>query len=244
MTVDYLLPRPSEQSQVQNAVFYPATSPRSVSRPSSSEVTRHSSIHKRRRVSSNIDPVTAHCQPNSRDPSFLQSASSRDSSQSSLMSQTSLAEVQPESVLVSCDPSTSTLSFHHENFTQPENKGDPGNRTETGTDQGRSDGHSTDLESKSIPPPKPLHQQNSSDDSAVEDQPMSQVDYLSHNWKEEDIWSSWRYVKSKRHEYTESVRLENASWRSWIQRKNGLTTIPPESLDWYVFQRHGVGKYP
>ena len=36
------------------------------------------------------------------------------------------------------------------------------------------------------------------DDTAVRTQPSRHVDYLSHNWKEEDIWSSWKFMVSKR----------------------------------------------
>lgn len=52
------------------------------------------------------------------------------------------------------------------------------------------------------------------DDSAVQPLPSRHVNYLSHNWKEEDIWSSWRFIVSKRKGYDNSVRLENASWRT------------------------------
>jgi hypothetical protein len=70
------------------------------------------------------------------------------------------------------------------------------------------------------------------DDIAVRIQPLNHVDYLSHNWKEEDIWSSWKHIVSKRIAYSNSARLENASWRTWMKSKNKLKTISPESLDW------------
>ena len=70
------------------------------------------------------------------------------------------------------------------------------------------------------------------DDTAVQAQPSTNVDYLSHNWKEEDIWSSWRHVILKRKEYSDSMRLENASWRTWAKSKNKLKTVSPESLNW------------
>ncbi|KAJ5517525.1 hypothetical protein N7527_009085 [Penicillium freii] len=34
----------------------------------------------------------------------------------------------------------------------------------------------------------------SADDTLIEDEPSRHVDYLSHDWKEEDIWSSWREI--------------------------------------------------
>lgn len=70
------------------------------------------------------------------------------------------------------------------------------------------------------------------DDSSIEDEPDRHVDYLSHDWREEDIWASWRYVVSRRDQYSNGVRLENASWRSWAKAKNYLRTISPEKLNW------------
>lgn len=72
----------------------------------------------------------------------------------------------------------------------------------------------------------------SADDSSIEDEPSRHVDYLSHDWKEEDIWSSWRYVTSRKNNYSNGLRLENASWRTWAKAKHNLKTISPESLNW------------
>ena len=74
--------------------------------------------------------------------------------------------------------------------------------------------------------------EHAEDDSAVRSQPSRHVDYLSHNWKEEDIWSSWKLIVSKRKAYNNSARLENASWRTWAKSKNRLKTISPETLNW------------
>lgn len=70
------------------------------------------------------------------------------------------------------------------------------------------------------------------DDTAVERHPTQHVDYLSHDWREEDIWSSWRYIVSKRGEYINGPRLENASWRTWMKAKYKLKTVTPETLNW------------
>ncbi|KAJ2900165.1 uncharacterized protein MKZ38_002579 [Zalerion maritima] len=70
------------------------------------------------------------------------------------------------------------------------------------------------------------------DDIAVQATPSHHVDYLSHNWREEDIWASWKYVTSNRGEYHNSERLENASWRTWMKSKNKLSTVSPEALNW------------
>ncbi|CAG8241968.1 unnamed protein product [Penicillium nalgiovense] len=89
----------------------------------------------------------------------------------------------------------------------------------------------SDASTESHPPPWAL-QAPSADDTLIEDEPSRHVDYLSHDWKEEDIWSSWRYVTSRRNDYSNGVRLENASWRTWAKAKHNLKTISPESLNW------------
>lgn len=83
-------------------------------------------------------------------------------------------------------------------------------------------------------PDTPDVTEHAEDDTAVSSRPSRQVDYLSHDWKEEDIWSSWRYIISKRGEFANSARLENASWRTWMKARNNLKTISPEELNWYV----------
>lgn len=83
-------------------------------------------------------------------------------------------------------------------------------------------------------PHSPDRVEHAEDDSAVRSQPSRHVDYLSHNWKEEDIWSSWKLIVSKRKAYNNSARLENASWRTWAKSKNRLKTISPETLNWLV----------
>ncbi|KAF3938529.1 hypothetical protein ABW19_dt0207546 [Dactylella cylindrospora] len=70
------------------------------------------------------------------------------------------------------------------------------------------------------------------DDIVVRAEPSRHVDYLSHNWKEEDIWASWRYMIGKRKVYDNAARLENASWRTWMKAKNKLKTVSPEKLNW------------
>ena len=81
-------------------------------------------------------------------------------------------------------------------------------------------------------PESPIPDGYAEDDIAVRTQPSKHVDYLSHNWKEEDISSSWKHIVSKRISYSNSARLENVSWRTWIKSKNNLKTVSAESLDW------------
>ncbi|KAL7923199.1 heterokaryon incompatibility domain-containing protein [Trichoderma austrokoningii] len=70
------------------------------------------------------------------------------------------------------------------------------------------------------------------DDTAASTRPRHNVDYLSQDWKKEDIWSSWRYITSNRDQFGNSARLENASWRNWIKVRNNLRTISPAKLNW------------
>ena len=73
------------------------------------------------------------------------------------------------------------------------------------------------------------------DDSEVTTRiPSVQVDYLSHEWQEEDVWASWRATTKHKASMANGVRLENASWRTWNKQRNNLKTISPETLNWYV----------
>ncbi|KAH8675974.1 hypothetical protein BX600DRAFT_432510 [Xylariales sp. PMI_506] len=81
-------------------------------------------------------------------------------------------------------------------------------------------------------PESPEVPDHAEDDTAISRRPTQHVDYLSHDWREEDIWSSWRYIVSKRGEYANSSRLENASWRTWMKAKYDLKTVSPETLNW------------
>lgn len=91
-----------------------------------------------------------------------------------------------------------------------------------------SDTSTTELSSQTSDKP------SSVDDTAVGAQPTRHVDYLSHAWREEDIWSSWKHIVSNREEINNAARLENASWRTWIKAKNKLQTVSPETLNWFV----------
>lgn len=70
------------------------------------------------------------------------------------------------------------------------------------------------------------------DDTFVSHEPSRHVDYLSHDWKEEDIWASWRYMVGKRKVHGNSIRLENASWRTWGKKKFKLRTMSAGKLNW------------
>ncbi|MCJ1311370.1 hypothetical protein MMC25_005041 [Agyrium rufum] len=104
----------------------------------------------------------------------------------------------------------------------------------------------------SAPPPKPLKPKAKSapvtnalpsptfldlppkarDDTEARPEPKRHVDYLSHTWKEEDLWCSYRHVVGKRHVYGHNSRLENAAWRTWGKTRHGLKTVSPVALNW------------
>ncbi|KAF9766258.1 hypothetical protein IL306_001359 [Fusarium sp. DS 682] len=68
--------------------------------------------------------------------------------------------------------------------------------------------------------------------TAIDAQPWRNIDYLSHNWKEEEILLSWKYITTRRGEDPNSARLENACWRTWTKYKNNLKTVSPKTLNW------------
>jgi hypothetical protein len=80
--------------------------------------------------------------------------------------------------------------------------------------------------------PSPGPKEHSLDDTAAKFKPVRHVDYLSHDWSEEDLTASWKHIVSRRGMYTDSARLENASWRIWIKKKSNLKTVNPETVAW------------
>ncbi|OCH84624.1 hypothetical protein OBBRIDRAFT_798913 [Obba rivulosa] len=70
------------------------------------------------------------------------------------------------------------------------------------------------------------------DDSSFSTLPEGQVDYLSHEWREEDVWRSWRSMTRQKNAIANGMRLENASWRTWWKQRNKLKTVSPETLNW------------
>lgn len=73
------------------------------------------------------------------------------------------------------------------------------------------------------------------DDSSLDTQASGQVDYLSHNWQEEDVAKSWRNMTRRKGFIQNGIRLENASWRTWWKQRNNLPTVSPDTLNWSVF---------
>lgn len=104
----------------------------------------------------------------------------------------------------------------------------------TGDSPTSSPNEHDDSAATSRPGSPEIIQERAEDDIALKPQPSRHVDYLSHNWREEDIWSSWKHIVARRGDYSNSARLENASWRTWMKSKNKLSTVSPETLNWYV----------
>ncbi|RKK92467.1 hypothetical protein BFJ68_g15878 [Fusarium oxysporum] len=133
-------------------------------------------------------------------------------------------------------------SFAQERFyVHPEIDPDDGLETPSSSRSGDSytasptDHASLEASNGTSRPGTPDHCEHTKDDMAISNRPSRHVDYLSHNWREEDIWSSWRYIVMRRGDLPNSVRLENAAWRTWIKAKDNLKTISPVTLDWFVF---------
>ncbi|CZR55766.1 uncharacterized protein PAC_05654 [Phialocephala subalpina] len=83
----------------------------------------------------------------------------------------------------------------------------------------------------SSPPPMPCVKWVE-DDLGLRSYPTKHVDYLSHDWREVDIWASWRHLVSKKTSYNNEKRLVNACWRVWGKMRSDLKTVTPESLNW------------
>lgn len=99
---------------------------------------------------------------------------------------------------------------------------------------GRTSSNENETSTTASRPDSPDLIDRATDDIAIRVQPSRHVDYLSHNWREEDIWSSWKLIVSRRGDYANAARLENASWRTWMKSKNKLSTVSPETLNWSV----------
>lgn len=77
--------------------------------------------------------------------------------------------------------------------------------------------------------------QESVDDTYLQHPPTEHVDYLTHQWEEEDVCASWRKIVADRQGPNDlQARLENASWRSWTQMRLHLDLLPAETIHWYV----------
>jgi hypothetical protein len=77
-----------------------------------------------------------------------------------------------------------------------------------------------------------LERDTTQDDAAVTKRPSRNVDYFSHNWQEDDLVASWRYIICNRPTLNTFSRLENIAWRSWTKIRSRLRTHVLESEEW------------
>lgn len=66
----------------------------------------------------------------------------------------------------------------------------------------------------------------------VQYHPKINVDYLSHDWKQENVFASWKAMTKQKKKINNGIRLENASWRVWAKQIYHLKTINPNELNW------------
>ncbi|KAF4944452.1 hypothetical protein FGADI_12674 [Fusarium gaditjirri] len=123
--------------------------------------------------------------------------------------------------------------FHGEIDTDNNRETSSGFRSGSSYSISTEDHATSKLSNGILRPGAPEDSKRTKDDMAVSGRPSHQVDYLSHAWREEDIWSSWRYVVMRRGDLSDSERLENAVWRTWVKAKYDLTTISPQKLNWF-----------
>ncbi|KAL1302523.1 hypothetical protein AAFC00_002909 [Neodothiora populina] len=136
-------------------------------------------------------------------------------------------------------PAYDEVHFYHEDEPLPPSPRPEDDDVDTSTE---TETHSQSDGSQASPEPasttdstrsdSPLPTPTVADDTAIKHEPSRHVDYLSHDWREEDIWSSWRHIVSQRKVYGQRSRLENASWRTWAKSKYQLATVSPETLNW------------
>ena len=80
------------------------------------------------------------------------------------------------------------------------------------------------------------------DDSSFTHDAKQNVDYLSLEWEEEDIWYTRRYIRRGRNQLKNYRRLENALWRAWKMKELRLPYFPSRLLQWYrTLQRFMFG---
>lgn len=87
------------------------------------------------------------------------------------------------------------------------NYGDSSENGDTVTNDSQS------TESSRTSSPSPTLAIQPVDDINLQSDPDRHVDYLSHEWSENDIWVSWRQVTKQKAFLQSGARLENASWR-------------------------------
>jgi ankyrin repeat protein len=59
------------------------------------------------------------------------------------------------------------------------------------------------------------------------------VDFLTYEWKGDELMASWRHAASTSCEFENRERLANASWRTWSKVYHKTEEVPPSSVNWY-----------
>ncbi|KAF4332559.1 hypothetical protein FBEOM_13638 [Fusarium beomiforme] len=83
-------------------------------------------------------------------------------------------------------------------------------------------------------PGTPDHNECTKDDMAVSIRPSHQVDYLSHDWREEDIWSSWRCIVMRRGDLSDSERPIYSVPNPFDSIQTELSEVPLPKTDSHV----------
>ncbi|SPN96925.1 related to negative regulator of glucose-repressible genes [Cephalotrichum gorgonifer] len=218
---DYFTSTPMRRTRSQTSL---APTGRSSTGPSSSSTNR---IHDSYSIPKSYSESISSSAPSS--PIAIPSSDSTDSS---------FVSTPASNVSISSDCDDVQIDFHpddhfvlpdYDHACYPPEELEPPPSPRNGHSYSSPDSEASNNTSRPVSPEIP---ERAEDDTAVKTQPTRHVDYLSHNWTEEEIWSSWRYIVSRRKDHVNSVRLENASWRTWLKKKNNLTTVSPETLNW------------
>ncbi|OJJ30063.1 hypothetical protein ASPWEDRAFT_699595 [Aspergillus wentii DTO 134E9] len=70
------------------------------------------------------------------------------------------------------------------------------------------------------------------DDLAIYDNPQSNVDYLSHEWKYEELWPTRRHIRKANLDWAYYCRLENALCRAWMKGRDSRQAFPATGIEW------------
>lgn len=207
------------RSQRSSSSLFLATSPPLSSSPKSQTLV--TSAQHRERISTPPPQSSTESSPRSSTDSLSHTASFNSTPRSSAFSLHDKLEEADDDDINFPDYNSLQLSIPNSTYnTSTKSIGDENDAPEisTSTDTTRSD--------------SPLPTPTVADDTMIREEPSRHVDYLSHDWREEDIWASWRHIVSQRRVYGEKSRLENASWRTWAKSKYRLRTVSPEKLNW------------
>lgn len=70
------------------------------------------------------------------------------------------------------------------------------------------------------------------DDLTIEERASQNVDYLSFEWKPEDLWATRYYLRQRKPHSRIHQRLSNALWRAWTKIERELPCSSPELIEW------------